>query len=39
VWAASVSGNHTNIPNPSPAVSDGQIFLRSDKFAYCFGKK
>jgi hypothetical protein len=28
-----------SVSNASPAVSDGQIFLRSNKYAYCFGKK
>jgi hypothetical protein len=25
--------------NASPAVSDGQIFLRNDRFLYCIGKR
>lgn len=25
--------------NASPAVADGQIFLRSDRFAYCIGRR
>lgn len=29
----------TSTFNASPAVVDGQIFLRSDKFLYCIGKK
>ena len=37
--ATNVIANDTSITNASPAVSDGQIFLRSNKYAYCFGKK
>jgi hypothetical protein len=29
----------TSIFNASPAVSDGQLFLRSDKWVYCLGMK
>jgi outer membrane protein assembly factor BamB len=29
----------TGVFNASPAVADGQIFLRSDRFAYCIGKR
>jgi outer membrane protein assembly factor BamB len=29
----------TSIFNGSPAVSNGQLFLRSDKYLYCVGKK
>ena len=29
----------TSIFNASPAIQDGQIYLRSDKFLYCIGKK
>ena len=25
--------------NATPAIADGQIYLRSDKFAYCIGKR
>jgi len=25
--------------NASPAIADGQLYLRSDKFLYCIGKK
>jgi hypothetical protein len=28
-----------SIFNASPAVSKGQLFLRSDKYLYCIGKK
>ncbi|MGV3662041.1 MAG: PQQ-binding-like beta-propeller repeat protein [Prosthecobacter sp.] len=37
--ATNVIADDNSISNASPAVSDGQIFLRSNKFAYCFGKK
>jgi outer membrane protein assembly factor BamB len=37
--ATNVISGDDSISNASPAVSDGQIFLRSNKFAYCFGKK
>ncbi len=36
--ATNVITDDTSISNASPAVSDGRIFLRSNKFAYCFGK-
>jgi outer membrane protein assembly factor BamB len=29
----------TSICNAAPAVSDSQLFLRSDRFLYCIGKK
>jgi outer membrane protein assembly factor BamB len=37
--ATNVISNDDSIANASPAVSDGQIFLRSNKYAYCFGTK
>ncbi|MCB1244234.1 MAG: PQQ-binding-like beta-propeller repeat protein [Verrucomicrobiales bacterium] len=37
--ATNVISDDDSISNASPAVSDGQIFLRSNKYAYCFGKK
>ncbi|MBE7494226.1 MAG: PQQ-binding-like beta-propeller repeat protein [Verrucomicrobiaceae bacterium] len=37
--ATNVISNDNSISNASPAVSDGQIFLRSNKYAYCFGNK
>lgn len=37
--ATNVIANDDSISNASPAVSDGQIFLRSNKYAYCFGRK
>ncbi len=37
--ATNVIADDASISNASPAASDGQIFLRSNKFAYCFGKK
>ncbi|MEZ5431197.1 MAG: hypothetical protein R3F31_08470 [Verrucomicrobiales bacterium] len=36
--ATNVISDDDSISNASPAVSDGQIFLRSNKYAYCFGK-
>jgi len=29
----------TSVFNAGPAIQDGQIYLRSDKFLYCIGKK
>jgi outer membrane protein assembly factor BamB len=29
----------TSLFNATPAIQDGQIYLRSDKFLYCIGKK
>lgn len=37
--ATNVITDDTSVSNASPAVSDGRIFLRSNKYAYCFGKK
>ena len=37
--ATNVIAGDDSISNASPAVSDGQIFLRSNRFAYCFGVK
>ncbi len=37
--ATNVISDDDSISNASPAVSDGQIFLRSNKYAYCFGNK
>jgi len=37
--ATNVIADDVSITNASPAVSDGRIFLRSNKFAYCFGTK
>ncbi len=37
--ATNVIADDDSITNASPAVSDGRIFLRSNKFAYCFGTK
>ncbi len=39
VLATNVIIGDDSVSNASPAVSDGQIFLRSNKFAYCLGKK
>lgn len=39
ILATNVIANDSNVFNGSPAVADGQIFLRSDKYAYCFGKR
>jgi hypothetical protein len=32
-------GSDRSVFNGSPAVSSGQLFLRSDKYLYCIGKK
>ena len=37
--ARNVIESDTSIFNGTPAVSDGQLFLRSDRFLYCIGKK
>lgn len=37
--ATNVIADDNSVSNASPAVSDGRIFLRSNKYAYCFGKK
>jgi hypothetical protein len=37
VLATNVIVDDSSVTNASPAVSGGQIFLRSNKFAYCFG--
>ncbi len=38
VLATNVIGDDQSVANASPAVSDGRIYLRSDRFVYCFGK-
>jgi outer membrane protein assembly factor BamB len=37
--AHNVLANDANVFNAIPAVADGQIFLRSDRFAYCIGRR
>lgn len=37
--ATNVISNDASVFNGSPAVADGQIFLRSDRYAYCFGAR
>lgn len=37
VLATNVIADDTSVSNASPAVADGRIYLRSDRFAYCFG--
>lgn len=39
VLATNVIDDDDSVTNASPAVSDGQIFLRSNKYAFCFGRK
>ena len=39
VLATNVIANDDNVANASPAVSDGMIFLRSNKYAYAFDHK
>ena len=39
VLATNVIADDSSVSNASPAVSDGRIFLRSNKYAYCFGVK
>lgn len=37
VLATNVIAGDDSVTNASPAVADGQIFLRSNRNAYCFG--
>lgn len=37
--AHNVLADDKSVFNGSPAVSDGRLFLRSDKYVYCIGKK
>jgi outer membrane protein assembly factor BamB len=39
VLATNVIADDTTVTNASLAASDGRLFLRSNKYAYCFGKK
>lgn len=39
VLATNVIVDDTSVANASPGVADDRIYLRSDRFAYCFGKK
>lgn len=39
VLATNVISDDRSVSNASPAVADDRIFLRSDRFAYCFGAK
>jgi outer membrane protein assembly factor BamB len=39
VLATNVVTSDTHVANASPAVADGQLFLRNDRYAYCFGEK
>lgn len=39
VLAHNTFASDKSIFNGSPAVSDGRLFLRSDKYLYCIGKK
>jgi outer membrane protein assembly factor BamB len=39
VLATNVIGDDKSVFNGSPAVVGGQIFLRSNRYAYCFGQK
>ena len=32
-------GDDTSIFNASPAISDGRMYLRSNEYLYCIGKK
>ena len=40
-WAifSAMSAAARNVFNGSPAVTDEHIFLRSDQYVYCFGRK
>lgn len=37
VLATNVIGDDASVFNGSPAAADGRIYLRSDRYAYCFG--
>lgn len=37
--ATNVIADDTSITNASPAVSDGRLYLRSNQYAYCIGRK
>ena len=37
--AHNVIGTDKSRCNASPAVSDGQLFLRNDEYLYCIGKR
>jgi outer membrane protein assembly factor BamB len=39
VLATNKISSDSSVFNGSPAVADGQIFLRSDRYAYCFGNR
>lgn len=38
VLATKVISGDPSVSNASPALAEGRIFLRSDRFAYCFGE-
>ena len=37
--ATNVIDGDDSVSNASPAASDGMLFLRSDRYAYCLGAK
>lgn len=39
VLATNVVADDASVSNASPAVADNRLYLRSDRFAYCFGEK
>jgi outer membrane protein assembly factor BamB len=39
VLSTNVIADDTSVFNGSPAIADGQIFLRSDRYAYCIGAR
>jgi len=39
VLATSVIADDDSVANASPAVADGRIFLRSNRYAYCIGSR
>jgi len=39
VLANNIFADDTSVANGSPAVSNGQIFLRSNRYAYCIGSR
>ena len=39
VLSTNVIADDTSVSNASPALADDRLYLRSDRFAYCFGEK
>jgi outer membrane protein assembly factor BamB len=39
VLATNIIADDKSVANASPALAGGRLFMRSDRFAYCFGEK